>query len=117
MKHGKERRERWMIRNRLTVLACMAVFVTLLAFALGAPALAQEGSGRLVVYSAAPLDFAESLKRAFEALHPGMTVEIVNPALAETIIAKLAAARHYLQADLFHSCAVFESLVAAKMGL
>jgi len=106
-----------MIRNRLTVLACMAVIVTLLAFAHGAPALAQEGSGRLVVYSAAPLDFAESLKRAFEALHPGTTVEIVNPGGAEAIIAKLAAERHNPQADVFHSGAVFEFLVAAKMGL
>ncbi|HEY8418677.1 MAG TPA: extracellular solute-binding protein [Limnochordales bacterium] len=103
--------------KRLTFFGCAAIIFTLLVSFTGAPVHAQGLSGRLVVYSAAPLDFADSLKRAFEALHPGTTVEIVNPGGAEAIIAKLAAERDNPQADVFHSGAVFEFLVAAKMGL
>ncbi|OUM99598.1 MAG: hypothetical protein BAA04_01325 [Firmicutes bacterium ZCTH02-B6] len=103
--------------KRLSSFGSAAIILTLLAFLLGSPAVAQGLSGRLVVYSAAPLDLAESLKRAFEAAHPGTTVEIVNPGGAEAIIAKLAAERANPQADVFHSGAVFEFLVAAKLGL
>src|SRR5690606_15604942 len=100
---------------RLAALALVAAALLGLAGAVtGSRASAQELSERLVVYSAAPLDFAESLKEDFEARHPGVTVEIVNPGGAEAIIARLEAERDMPQADVFHSGAVYEYLVAAE---
>lgn len=72
---------------------------------------------RLVVYSAAPLDFAEALKRDFEAQSPGVTVEILAGLGAEAIIARLDAERASPRADIMHSGAVFEFIDATKKGL
>lgn len=103
---------------RLIALGFVAAALLGLAGAVtGSRAYAQELSGRILVYSAAPLDFAESLKEDFEARHPGTTVEIVNPGGAEAIIARLEAERNMPQADVFHSGAVYEYLVAAEKGL
>jgi len=46
---------------------------------------------RLIVYSASPLDLTETLKRDFEAVNPGVTVDILAGLGAEAIISRLEA--------------------------
>ena len=83
--------------------------------------LAPSGHGaparRLVVYSAAPLDFAEALKRDFEAQNPGVTVDMLAGLGAEAIMTRLEAERASPRADVMHSGAVFEFVDATKRGL
>lgn len=74
-------------------------------------------SRRLVVYSAAPLNFTETLKRAFEAENPGITVDILAGLGGEAMITRLDAERASPRADVMHSGAVFEFIEAAKKGL
>lgn len=98
-----------------------AHFVALLAAALvlvnGLPMGQAAPARRLVVYSAAPLDLTESLKRDFEAHSPGVTAEILSGMGAEAMIARLDAERAAPRADVMHSGAVFEYMVAAQKGL
>lgn len=113
---------KWTRRRSVGVWASLGPLMAAVAL-FGAPAHGQSPSGaeplsgRILVYSAAPLDFTESLKRDFEARHPGTTVDIINPGGAEAIIAKLEAERAHPQADIFHSGAVFEFQIAAEKGL
>ena len=93
------------------VLAAALIMGGLLPPGRGAP------SRRLVVYSAAPLDFAEALKRDFEAQNPGVTVEMLAGLGAEAIMARLEAERASPRADIMHSGAVFEFIDATKKGL
>lgn len=72
---------------------------------------------RLVVYSAAPLDFTESLKRDFEAANPGVTVEILAGLGAEAIISRLEAEKASPRADLMHSGALTAYVEAARRGV
>jgi iron(III) transport system substrate-binding protein len=72
---------------------------------------------RLVVYSAAPLDLTESRKRDFEAEHPGVAVEILAGLGTEAMIARLEAERASPRADVMHSGAVFEFMIAVQKGL
>jgi len=57
----------------------------------GLPAGRAAPARRLVVYSAAPLDFTETLKRDFEAQNPGVTVEILAGLGTEAMILRLEA--------------------------
>lgn len=81
------------------------------------PATHAAPARRLVVYSAAPLDFTESLKRDFESQHPDIEVEILAGLGTEAIIARLEAERASPRADIMHSGAVFEYMIAAQKGL
>jgi iron(III) transport system substrate-binding protein len=74
-------------------------------------------SRRLVVYSAAPRDFGESLKRDFEAENPNVTVDILPGLGAEAMLTRLDAERAAPRADVMHSGAVFEFIEATKKGL
>jgi len=70
-----------------------------------------------VVYSAAPLDFTETLKRDFEAQNPGVTVEILAGLGAEAIITRLEAEKASPRADVMHSGALFTYVEAARRGV
>ncbi len=72
---------------------------------------------RLVVYSAAPLDFTETLKRDFEAANPGVTVDILAGLGAEAIISRLEAEKASPRADVMHSGALSSYVEAARRGL
>jgi iron(III) transport system substrate-binding protein len=74
-------------------------------------------SRRLVVYSAAPLAFTESIKRDFEAENPGVTVEILSGLGGEAMVTRLEAEKASPRADVMHSGAVFEFVEATKKGL
>ncbi|MBM3449763.1 MAG: extracellular solute-binding protein [Armatimonadetes bacterium] len=106
---GRQTRQRF----RRTVLLFVALLVPYVA---AAPTTAAPAR-RLVAYSAAPLEFTESLKRQFEAATPGVTLEILPGLGAEAMIARLDAEKASPRADVMHSGAVFEFLEAQKKGL
>ena len=83
----------------------------------GVPVGRAAPAGRVVVYSAAPLDFTETLKRDFEAQNPGVTVEILAGLGTEAMITRLEAERASPRADVMHSGAVFEYMIATQKGL
>ncbi len=101
------------MRNRLIV----AVLVTGLMWSVTLPGGRAAPARRLVVYSAAPQAFAESLKRDFEVENPGVTVDILAGLGGEAMIARLDAERANPRADIMHSGAVFEFIEAGKKGL
>ena len=72
---------------------------------------------RLVVYSAAPLDFTETLKRDFEAANPGVTVDILAGLGAEAIISRLEAEKASPRADVMHSGALTAYVEAVRRGV
>lgn len=98
-------------------IGATAALVAALLFGGLVPAGRGAPGRRLVVYSAAPLDFAEALKRDFEAQTPGVTVEILAGLGAEAMMARLEAERASPRADIMHSGAVFEFIDATKRGL
>ena len=83
----------------------------------GVPVGRAAPAGRVVVYSAAPLDFTETLKRDFEAQNPGVTVEILAGLGAEAIITRLEAEKASPRADVMHSGALFTYVEAARRGV
>jgi iron(III) transport system substrate-binding protein len=104
-------------RPRRLQIWLTAMFAAMLVLGAAAPSGWSAPARRLVVYSAAPLAFAESLKQDFEAEHPGVTVEILSGLGAEAIIARLEAERASPRADVMHSGAVYEYIEAARRGL
>ncbi len=95
----------------------VVLLVTTLTFGSVVPMGRAAPSRRVVVYSAAPLAFAESLKSDFEAENPGVTVEILAGLGGEAMIARLDAEKASPRADVMHSGAVFEFIEAGKKGL
>ena len=108
---GTTRYRRVWFGNLTIVLALALILGAGLPLGRAAP------SRRLVVYSAAPLNFVETLKRDFEAAHPGVTVEILAGLGGEAMITRLDAERASPRADVMHSGAVFEFIEASKKGL
>ncbi len=83
----------------------------------GLPAGRAAPARRVVVYSAAPLDFTETLKRDFEAQNPGVTVEILAGLGTEAMILRLEAEKASPRADVMHSGALFEYMEATRRGV
>jgi iron(III) transport system substrate-binding protein len=106
-----------MLRARQVRAGLLVALTMLLVFGTWSPPGLAAPSRRLVVYSAAPLAFAESLKRDFEAENPGVTVEILSGLGGEAMITRLEAERASPRADVMHSGAVFEFIEAMKKGL
>ena len=104
-------RARWMRNGLLVALAALLIPGMWASSGRAAPA------RRLVVYSAAPLAFTESIKHDFEAENPGVTVDILAGLGAEAMITRLEAERASPRADVMHSGAVFEFIEATKKGL
>jgi iron(III) transport system substrate-binding protein len=104
-------------RTARTAQGVLGLVLVLFVVAAGLSTGQAAPARRLVVYSAAPRDFTESLKRDFEAENPGVTVEILPGLGAEAILTRLDAERASPRADVFHSGAVFEFIEAAKKGL
>lgn len=103
-------------RRRLRIWPAVLLVVVFLLGA-GLPPGWAAPARRLVVYSAAPLAFAESLKQDFEAETPGVTVEILSGLGAEAMITRLEAEKSSPRADVMHSGAVFEFIEATRRGL
>lgn len=101
-----------MQRGAMTLLVVVGLLLSV-----GLPQGRSAPARRLVVYSAAPQAFGESLKHDFEVENPGVTVEILAGLGGEAIIARLDAERSSPRADVMHSGAVFEFLEAGKKGL
>lgn len=101
-----------LVRSSLGMLVALV-----LVLGAGLPAGRAAPARRLVVYSAAPLGFAESLKRDFETENPGVTVEILAGLGAEAMITRIEAEKASPRADIMHSGAVFEFIEATKKGL
>jgi iron(III) transport system substrate-binding protein len=102
---------------RWNVRAPAAALILGLALSALAPTGRAAPSRRLVVYSAAPLAFTESIKRDFEAENPGVTVEILSGLGGEAMITRIDAEKASPRADIMHSGAVFEFVEATKKGL
>ncbi|MGQ0570386.1 MAG: ABC transporter substrate-binding protein [Armatimonadota bacterium] len=108
-----------MVRRRGLGLQVILVGLLVGVLALGSLfSVTQAGPARrLVVYSAAPLDFTETLKRDFEAANPGVTVDILAGLGAEAIISRLEAEKASPRADIMHSGALSAYIEAARRGL
>lgn len=58
---------------------------------------------QVVVYSTIFAGYQDDLKAAFEAAHPGVTMEIINPGGTESMLARAVAERDNPRADVIHS--------------
>lgn len=95
---------------------CLFLTLSLVAL-LGSGEASAQSKRRLVIYSSQFVDVMKALKAGFEASHPGVTVEAINPGGTEVIIAKLKAERSNPQADLMHSGFSLEYVQAVKEGV
>lgn len=80
----------------------------------GAPA---HGETELVVYSTIFAEYAEAMKKGFEALHPGVTVNVLNPGGTEAMFKKLESESSNPQADVVHAGSMINYQHAIEDGL
>jgi iron(III) transport system substrate-binding protein len=106
-----------MRRNSIVLLLLLTAAMV---FASGS----QEGSSadqpeerELVVYSTIFAEYAEAMKEGFEALHPGVTVHVLNPGGTEAMFMKLESERANPQADVVHAGSMINYQNAVNMGL
>ncbi|MFA7566989.1 MAG: extracellular solute-binding protein [Alkalispirochaeta sp.] len=83
----------------------------------GADSAAQPEERELVVYSTIFAEYAEAMKEGFEALHPGVTVHVLNPGGTEAMFMKLESERANPQADVVHAGSMINYQNAVNMGL
>ena len=108
--------------KRLLVIVMFIACATMV-FAAGAqesaaPAAdAGHGETELVVYSTIFAEYAEAMKAGFEALHPGVTVNVLNPGGTEAMFKKLESESANPQADVVHAGSMINYQHAIEMGL
>ncbi len=108
--------------KRFTLIA-LFIACTMSMFAAGAqevaPSAADAGHGEteLVVYSTIFAEYAEAMKEGFEALHPGVTVNVLNPGGTEAMFKKLESEAANPQADVVHAGSMINYQHAIEMGL
>jgi iron(III) transport system substrate-binding protein len=71
----------------------------------------------LVVYSTIFAEYAEAMKAGFEASHPGVTVNVLNPGGTEAMFKKLESEAANPQADVVHAGSMINYQHAIEMGL
>jgi iron(III) transport system substrate-binding protein len=76
-----------------------------------------HGETELVVYSTIFAEYAEAMKEGFEALHPGVTVNVLNPGGTEAMFKKLESEAANPQADVVHAGSMINYQHAIEMGL
>ena len=84
-----------------------------------APQAADAGHGEteLVVYSTIFAEYAEAMKAGFEASHPGVTVNVLNPGGTEAMFKKLESESANPQADVVHAGSMINYQHAITLGL
>jgi len=102
-----------------TELLLAVIFFT---FAVGSPevakaAKANPGETELVVYSTIFAEYAEAMKAGFEASHPGVTVNVLNPGGTEAMFKKLQSESSNPQADVVHAGSMINYQHALTLGL
>ena len=102
----------------IVLLLALAIF----AFAAGSPETvntksADQGETELVVYSTIFAEYAEAMKAGFEALHPGVTVNVLNPGGTEAMFKKLESEASNPQADVVHAGSMINYQHAITLGL
>jgi iron(III) transport system substrate-binding protein len=101
----------------------MLIVSTMMVFAAGAKetAIATEdashGETELVVYSTIFAEYAEAMKAGFEASHPGVTVNVLNPGGTEAMFKKLESEAANPQADVVHAGSMINYQHAIEMDL
>lgn len=83
--------------------------------ALPSPSHAQKHT--ITVYSMVYKEVQQAIKQAFEAKHPNIVVNFLNPGGAEATLVRLAAERANPVADVFHAGGSGELALAAEQGL
>ena len=78
---------------------------------------AGHGETELVVYSTIFAEYAEAMKAGFEALHPGVTVNVLNPGGTEAMFKKLESEAANPQADVVHAGSMINYQHAISLGL
>ena len=107
------------------VIVCMMLItISLSVFATGASEsndvqMTGEGHGEteLVVYSTIFAEYAEAMKKGFEAKHPGVTVNVLNPGGTEAMFKKLESEASNPQADVVHAGSMINYQHAIEDGL
>lgn len=108
--------------KRLLLIALLIASATMV-FGAGAqeqaPAAQTAGHGEteLVVYSTIFAEYAEAMKKGFEALHPGVTVNVLNPGGTEAMFKKVESEAANPQADVVHAGSMINYQHAIEMGL
>ncbi len=104
----------------IVLLLAMSIF----AFAAGSPEVAEteapeagHGETEIVVYSTIFAEYAEAMKAGFEALHPGVTVHVLNPGGTEAMFKKLESEAGNPQADVVHAGSMINYQHAITLGL
>jgi len=106
-------------------LIALLLIITIFAFAAGSPetakpdsqAVAVPAETELVVYSTIFAEYAEAMKAGFEALHPGVTVNVLNPGGTEAMFKKLESEASNPQADVVHAGSMINYQHAVTLGL
>lgn len=78
---------------------------------------AGHGETEIVVYSTIFAEYAEAMKVGFEALHPGVTVHVLNPGGTEAMFKKLESESANPQADVVHAGSMINYQHAISLGL
>jgi iron(III) transport system substrate-binding protein len=78
---------------------------------------AEPEQRELVVYSTIFAEYAEAMVEGFEALHPGVTVNVVNPGGTEAMFLKVESERANPQADVVHAGSMINYQNAVSLGL
>ena len=76
-----------------------------------------SGETELVVYSTIFAEYAEAMKAGFEAAHPGVTVNVLNPGGTEAMFKKLESEASNPQADVVHAGSMINYQHAITLGL
>ena len=76
-----------------------------------------NGETELVVYSTIFAEYAEAMKAGFEASHPGVTVNVLNPGGTEAMFKKLESESANPQADVVHAGSMINYQHALFLGL
>ena len=78
---------------------------------------ASHGETELVVYSTIFAEYAEAMKKGFEAKHPGVTVNVLNLGGTEAMFLKLESEASNPQADVVHAGSMINYQHAIADGL
>jgi iron(III) transport system substrate-binding protein len=104
--------------KRLTIpISTLAGAVLVVLWSVSAPSPSHAQKQTLTVYSMVYKEVQQAIKQAFEAKHPNVTVNFVNPGGAEATLVRLAAERANPVADIFHAGGSGELAYAAEQGL
>jgi len=109
--------------KRFSIIVLLLVISTF-AFAAGSTETVEtvepeagHGETEIVVYSTIFAEYAEAMKAGFEALHPGVTVNVLNPGGTEAMFKKLESEASNPQADVVHAGSMINYQHAITLGL